>query len=67
MTDENSWSATRIRMWELGHRFDEIDSLGVEEVGKIIGYWSGKSKGEAKLRQRQKKRQDNAKKNKRKK
>jgi hypothetical protein len=45
----------RFKMFEMGHSKSEIDALGVEFLGELVGYWSGKSRGEAKLRRTQQK------------
>lgn len=50
MPERMGWLVTRIRMWEMGHSFGEIDTMGVEDVGHIIGYWTGKNRGEERLR-----------------
>ena len=38
----------RVRMWEKGHRFDEIDDMNIADYGDIIGYWNETSRLEAK-------------------
>ena len=43
---EWSWPLLRLRMWEAGHSLEEIDALGMEDLGQIIAYWSGKAKGD---------------------
>lgn len=41
-------------MWEMGHTFDEIDRMSIEDFGDVIGYWREKSRAEEKLnKQRQ--------------
>lgn len=45
-----SWRITRIKLFEMGHSFEYIDSLNMVDIGDIIGYWSGKSKAEEKQR-----------------
>lgn len=39
----------RVRMWEAGHTFDELDRMPFTDFSDIVGYWSGKSRGEARL------------------
>lgn len=40
-----------MRLFELGHSFDYIDDeLHLGDLGDILGYWSGKAKGEEKMR-----------------
>jgi hypothetical protein len=41
-------------MWEMGHSFDEIDAMSLEDISDIVGYWSGKAEGETKLRKTRK-------------
>ena len=48
------WRVTRVRMFELGHSFETIDRMSMKDVGDVVGYWSGKTKGESKLRKRHK-------------
>ena len=43
------FKVARIKMWEKGHSFDEIDNMGVDDLGHVLAYWSGKSLGENKL------------------
>lgn len=50
-----SWRVLRVRMWELGHTFEEIDNLTLEQLDDIVGYWAGKANGEEKLRRTNKK------------
>lgn len=48
MDDDLNWRVIRVRLFEMGHSFDEIDNLGVQDVGDIIGYWTGKAKADEK-------------------
>ena len=48
VNQEFSWRVHRVRMWEQGHSFEEIDKMSLEDAGDIIGYWSEKSRIEAK-------------------
>ncbi len=50
MSDEYSHRILRVRLYELGHEFKDIDALNLQDLGDITGYWDGKAKGEAKLR-----------------
>ena len=47
--DMFGFKVARIKMWEKGHSFDEIDNMGVDDLGHVLAYWSGKSLGENKL------------------
>jgi len=29
-----------VRLWEAGHRFDEIDSMALTDLGDILGVWN---------------------------
>lgn len=29
----------RVRMWEQGHEFADIDNMNIQDMGDIIGYW----------------------------
>ena len=40
----------RVRLFEYGHSFEYIDKMRVTDLGDIVGYWSGKSRAEEKLR-----------------
>ncbi len=44
------WRVYRVQMFELGHPFAEIDSMSLEDIGDVLGYWSEKSRAEAKLK-----------------
>lgn len=49
--EELSWRITRTQLLlETGLPLEYIDNLGVQDVGDIIAYKSGKSKGDDKLR-----------------
>jgi hypothetical protein len=50
VTEEFSWRIQRVKLWEHGHSFAEIDNMSLEDTGDIIGYWSEKSRIEAKQR-----------------
>jgi len=45
-----SWRVTRVKMWEHGHSFEEIDNMSLTDVSDVVGYWSGKARGEERLR-----------------
>ena len=30
----------RVRMWEKGHTFDEIDEMNLDDFGDVLGYWN---------------------------
>lgn len=38
----------RVRMWELGHSFEEIDNMNLYDFGLVIAYWHEKGRVEAK-------------------
>ena len=38
----------KVRFWEHGHTFDEIDNLTIEQIGWILGYWNEKDRVEKK-------------------
>lgn len=43
---------TRVRLFEVGHSMEEIDNMGLQDIGDVLGYWTGKGKGEEKLAKR---------------
>lgn len=51
---ETSWRVLRVRMWEKGHTFDEIDRLSLADIGDIVGYWSEKDEAETRLARQKK-------------
>lgn len=55
LSPEDSWQAFRVSLFLMGHSFDYIDSLNLEDVGLITSYQYAKAKAEekaAKKRQR---------------
>lgn len=32
----------RVRMWEMGHSFEEIDAMNLEDMGDVFAYWREK-------------------------
>jgi hypothetical protein len=30
----------RVKMWEIGHSFEEIDKLDISDMGDILSFWS---------------------------
>ncbi len=50
INDEYGHRIMRVRLFELGHTFEEIDALNLRDMGDIASYWDGKTKGEAKMR-----------------
>lgn len=38
-----------------GHSFAEIDEIGLQDVGDVLGYWSGMAKAKEKAESRAKK------------
>lgn len=51
---KTSMRVWRVRMWELGHSFDEIDHMALSDFGDVIGYWSEKGRAEAKIDEQRK-------------
>lgn len=48
MTEDISHRVLRVRLYEQGHTFEEIDNLSYADLADIVSYWSGKSKAEEK-------------------
>lgn len=46
---ETSFKVWRIRMFELGHSFEDLDNMALNDIGDIIGYWSEKGRAEERL------------------
>jgi hypothetical protein len=46
---ETAYRVIRVRMWEKGHTFEEIDGMSLQDMGDILGYWSEKNRAEQKL------------------
>lgn len=46
---EMSWRIIRVRLFLVGHTFEYIDSLPINTLGDIVGYWSGTAEAEQKL------------------
>lgn len=46
MTYEEALRVLRVRMWEKGHSFEEIDNMSITDLGDVIGYWSEVQRGE---------------------
>lgn len=44
----------RVRMWETGHSFSELDEMSLKDFGDIVGYWVEKQKAEDKLAEERK-------------
>lgn len=45
-----SWRILRVRMWEKGHSFSEIDRMNLQDIGDVLGYWHEKSRIEKHMR-----------------
>jgi hypothetical protein len=56
MENALSLRALRVRLFTMGHSFEEIDRMRVGDFGDVIGYLSGTSKAEEKQRKRGNKR-----------
>lgn len=41
-------------MWEMGHSFDEIDSLSISDLGDVLGYWHENAKADERLDKKRK-------------
>lgn len=52
--DQYSWPILKARFFEMGHSISELNAMGFEDVGVIVGYMSGRAKGEAKAAERNK-------------
>ncbi len=44
----------RVRFWEKGHSFDEVDNMAIQDIGDILAYWNESNRIERK-RERTKK------------
>jgi len=44
----------RVRMWEMGHSFEEIDDMSLSDVGDVLGYWGENSRADATLNRQRK-------------
>jgi len=38
----------KVRFWEKGHSFEEIDNMTIEQMGWVLGYWNEKDRIERK-------------------
>jgi hypothetical protein len=50
MPNESAMMVARVRMWEKGHTFDEIDGMNLDDFGGVLGYWNETARLEAKKR-----------------
>lgn len=48
MTADMSFRIIRAKLWEHGHSMEEIDSMNLEDIGDVLGYWNEKTRIEAK-------------------
>jgi hypothetical protein len=48
-----SYRLTRLRMWDAGHSFAEIDAMSVKDFGDVIGFWAETAKADEKLSNRE--------------
>jgi hypothetical protein len=44
----------RVKMWEMGHSFDEIDEMNVDDYGDVLGYWHENNMADEKAQKKQK-------------
>jgi hypothetical protein len=44
----------RVRMWELGHSFDEIDAMNLEDMGDVFAYWREKKMVDERMAEKRK-------------
>lgn len=49
MDFDTAIAVLRVRMWEMGHSFAEIDSMSLEDFGNVIGYWSESQRAKSRL------------------
>lgn len=47
MTADQAWRVFRVKMWEMGHSFAEIDQMNMNDIGDILAYWSEKDRAQA--------------------
>lgn len=50
MKDDYGLRILRVRLFELGHSFEEIDAMKLRDMGDITSYWHGKGLAEKKLK-----------------
>lgn len=48
MPNDKALEVLKVRMWELGHSFEEINKMNLYEFGLVISYWHEKGRVEAK-------------------
>ncbi|HEB28919.1 MAG TPA: hypothetical protein ENI05_14380 [Porticoccus sp.] len=39
MDNETAIRVLRVKMWEKGHPFEEVDGMNLEDVGDVIAFW----------------------------
>ncbi len=44
----------RVRMFELGHSFDEIDRMNLEDMGDVFAYWREKKMVDERMAEKRK-------------
>jgi len=49
LSTESMYKVIRIRLFEMGHSFEYIDTLSLKDISDIVGYWTGKSLAEKRL------------------
>lgn len=43
MPAADAYRVLRVKMWEMGHSFPEIDNMSLEDFGDILAYWEEKA------------------------
>ena len=57
MTLDESLRVLRVKIWDKGHTFEEIDGLNLEDLGDILASWNEQAAMDAK-RERARKRKN---------
>lgn len=47
-----NWRVIRVRLFLEGHSFNEIDKMGLRDIGDVMGYWAGMAKAEEKAKKK---------------
>lgn len=48
-----AWRVMRVKLFLLGHSFESIDNMGLQDYSDVIGYQSAEAKAKAKQQKRQ--------------
>lgn len=54
MDMETSVEILKVRMFEMGHSWSDLENMNLENFGLVVGYWHEKGRVEAKRRRIQK-------------